>query len=108
MKRLIVLIFFPAITFCATAQSDSARSGNNITDVPASIRIASNSSLIYPGAAFGLDYPVQYIQVTKYVKNGSVIKSTKQRFVSVTLGYYHHTGFHDNFYILPEWVMRKT
>jgi hypothetical protein len=75
---------------------------------PSDFRVAYNSSLIYPGAALGIDFPVQYIEVIKHRNDGHSKTILKQRFISGTLGFYHHKGFHDNIYILPEWVMRRS
>ncbi len=75
---------------------------------PSDFRVAYNSSLIYPGAALGIDYPIQEIQLTKSWKDGRSKTIVKQRYLSGTLGFYHHKGFHDNIYILPEWVMKRS
>ena len=72
------------------------------------LRAAYNSSLIYPGATIGIDFPVHYITFTKYRKDSTSKSLYKLRFFSASLGYYHHQGFHDNLYILPEWVMRRS
>src|SRR5664280_2335386 len=72
------------------------------------LRAAYNSSLIYPGATVGIDIPVQCITFTKYRKEGTSKTIDKLRFFSASLSYYHHQGFHDNLYILPEWVMRRS
>jgi hypothetical protein len=74
--------------------------------IPASIRLAYNSSLIYPGAASSLDFPVRNIELIK-LKNDTFKSISKSRFISFNLGYYHHYGFHDNLYIMPEWIMRR-
>jgi hypothetical protein len=96
---LYILIFAFQISF---SQNDSARL------LPANLRIAYNSSIIYPGAAVGIDFPVQSIELTNIKSDGSSKSVCKLRFLSATLGYYHHEGFHDNIYLIPEWVMRRS
>jgi hypothetical protein len=76
--------------------------------IPANIRIAYNSSLIYPGATASIDMYVQNIELTKINTDGEYKKILKSRFVSLSIGFYHHKGFHDNLYILPEWIMRRS
>jgi hypothetical protein len=100
--RIIVFLYGLIVTFALSfGQTDSTKL------IPANLRLAYNSSIIYPGATTSIDFPVQNIELTKF-KNDSTFKSIcKSRFVSITLGYYHHKGFHDNLYILSEWVMRR-
>ena len=102
MKTSCLLLIFITALLKANGQSDSAISK------PANIRLAYNSSIIYPGAAIGIDFPVQDILFTKHWNNGDSMSILRQRFISGSIGYYHHRGFHDNIYILPEWVMRRT
>jgi hypothetical protein len=75
---------------------------------PSDFRVAYNSSIIYPGAALGIDYPIQEIQLTKSWNDGHSKTIIKKRYISGILGFYHHKGFHDNIYIIPEWVMRRS
>ena len=75
---------------------------------PSNIRIAFNGSLIYPGALVGIDVPMQEVLLVKQWKDGGAAFITKQRYLTANLGYYHHPGFHDNLYVLPEWVMKRT
>jgi hypothetical protein len=75
--------------------------------MPANVRIAYNTSIIYPGVTIGIDIPLQSIELTKLRNDGTSKNIYKLRFLSATLNYYHHPGFHDNLYILPEWVMRR-
>lgn len=100
--RVIVFLYGLIFTFAASfGQTDSA------SLFPANLRVAYNSSIIYPGVTASIDFPVQNIDLTKFRNDGTSKNIFKIRFVSATLGYYHHEGFHDNFYFIPEWVMRR-
>lgn len=66
------------------------------------------SSLIYPGARFGLELPVNTIYISKITKSGKTKDFTKDRFVTANLSWYHHPAFHDNVYFSGGWTMRRT
>ena len=66
------------------------------------------SSLIYPGARFGVELPVNTIYISKIRKSGRTKDFTKDRFVTASLSGYHHPAFHDNIYISAGWTMRRT
>jgi len=66
------------------------------------------SSLIYPGARFGVELPVNTIYISKIRKSGKTKDFTKDRFVTANLSWYHHPAFHDNVYLSAGWTMRRT
>ena len=76
--------------------------------VPIGYYVAYNSSLIYPGASAGINYPFREFSLSKESSNGRHYKIYKERMFSLLLGYYHHAGFHDNLYLVPGWLMRRT
>lgn len=65
-------------------------------------------SLIYPGARFGVEFPVNTIYISKIRKSGKTKDFSKDRFVTANLSWYHHPAFHDNVYLLAGWTMRRT
>jgi len=66
------------------------------------------SSLIYPGARLGVEFPVNTIYISKIRKSGKAKDFTKDRFVTANLSWYHHPAFHDNVYLSAGWTMRRT
>ncbi len=66
------------------------------------------SALIYPGARFGVELPVNTIYISKKRKSGKTRDFTKDRFVTVNLSWYHHPAFHDNVYASAGWTLRRT
>jgi hypothetical protein len=72
------------------------------------LKLAYNSSVIYPGISLGIEFPLHnyYVQVLK--KQEHIKSFTKGRFLSGNLNWYHHPYFHDNLYLTVEWVMRRT
>ena len=66
------------------------------------------SSLIYPGARLGVEFPVNTIYISKIRKSGKTKDFTKDRFVTANLSWYHHPAFHDNVYLSAGWTMRRT
>jgi hypothetical protein len=98
----IVLLLFTRVVF---PQSDSLISNNLISS---NLKISYNSSLIYPGARIGIEVPVYSINLTKYNNSPNPKQIKKERFVTSNAGWYHHPGFHDNFYLTAEWEMRRT
>jgi len=72
------------------------------------MKLSYNSSLIYPGARLGIDFPIKTIYVTKSKKSRKIKNFVKDRFISADLSWYHHPTFHDNIYITAGWTMRRT
>jgi hypothetical protein len=72
------------------------------------LKLAYNSSVIYPGVSTGMEFPLQHFnkQVSKNKKH--VRSFLRERLISGNLNWYHHQYFHDNLYLTAEWVMRRT
>jgi hypothetical protein len=66
------------------------------------------SSLIYPGVSTGFEYLIfrKVPQPSKMNRDTRILK--RDRYISASLNWYHHTDFHDNFYLTVEWLRRKT
>jgi hypothetical protein len=104
LKAGIFILTFLSCYLCH-AQNDSI---GKISDSKYNLKLAYLSTLIYPGASIGIEFPLQKLNagmVEKHKKNRSVYKS---RFISGNVNWYHHPDFHDNLYVTAEWVMRRT
>ena len=100
-------IFILTIMSCtlSRAQNDSIV---NTTGSGYNLKLAYLSTLIYPGASVGIEFPLKKLNngiLVKYKKNRSIYR---RRFISGNLNWYHHPYFHDNLYLTAEWVMRRT
>jgi len=97
------LIIFILIMPCFS-QGDSLTTRN---DISSDLRIAYNSSLIYPGIRAGIEFPVYFVSLRKNINSENIKSILKGRFISVNAGWYHHPDFHDNLYLTAEWTMRR-
>ena len=100
-RLLLVLIFGFNEGY---SQSDST-SYNRIST---SIKVGYNSSLIYPGARLGLEAPISKIFITRRSSSGKEKSFSKDQYLTSTFSFYHHSGFHDNFYFTVGWLKRRT
>lgn len=98
----IVLLFFSAL---CQAQCDSVMKPS---EYHYNIKLAYNSSLIYPGASAGIEFRIKEVNMQIIKRNKKSKSFTRSRFLSGNLNWYHHTDFHDNLYLTAEWVMRRT
>ena len=104
LKTGIFILTFLGCTLCH-AQNDSI---GNISDFKYDLKLAYLSTLIYPGASIGIEFPFPKLNagmVEIHKKNRSIYKS---RLISGNFNWYHHPDFHDNLYVTAEWVMRRT
>ena len=104
LKAGIFILTFLGCTLCH-AQNDSI---GNISDFKYDLKLAYLSTLIYPGASIGIEFPFPKLNagmVEIHKKNRSIYKS---RLISGNFNWYHHPDFHDNLYVTAEWVMRRT
>lgn len=76
-------------------------------DVSSNLKIAYNSSLIYPGIRAGIEFPVYFVSLKKTIDSENEKSILKGRFISINAGWYHHPDFHDNLYLTAEWTMRR-
>ena len=76
-------------------------------DVSSNLKIAYNSSLIYPGIRAGIEFPVYFVSLKKTIDSENEKSILKGRFISINASWYHHPDFHDNLYLTAEWTMRR-
>jgi hypothetical protein len=69
------------------------------------LKLAYNSSLVYPGARAGVEYPIRQKVVLQ--KDTDIVRYTRVQLLSVNLGWYHHPYFHDNIYLTLGYTWRK-
>jgi len=69
------------------------------------LKLSYNSSLIYPGARAGVEYPIR--QKVVYKKDTDIVRYTRVQLLSMNLGWYHHPYFHDNIYLTLGYTWRK-
>lgn len=99
---LILALFYCSLCL---AQSDSI---NDSSSRHFNLKLSYNSSLIYPGIAVGMEFPLYHVNV-QVLKNQKIVKYyTREKFITGTLNWYHHPDFHDNLYLTAEWLMRRT
>lgn len=104
LKTVILIAGLIYCTLCL-AQCDSI---NDSSARNSKLKLAYNSSLIYPGVSMGMEFPFNHVNV-QVLKNQKIVRYyTKGRFISGNLNWYHHPDFHDNLYLTAEWVMRRT
>jgi hypothetical protein len=105
LKSTLPLVLFLLLSVRGQSQSDSLPSVNKTSS---NLRIAYNSSLIYPGIKLGIEFPIYTVNLTKKSYEGKQKSIVKERFISGNAGWYHHESFHDNIYFTIEWTMRRT
>lgn len=103
-KLCLTLIFTALSIICFSQDADSVR----INKKASNLALSYISTLIYPGARFGIELPVNAIYLTKTKKSGKENISVKDRFITANLSWYHHPAFHDNVYLTAGWTMRRT
>ena len=91
-------------TFCFSQGADTAGVVRKSSD----LMLSYNSSVIYPGARLGIEFPVKTIYLTKINRSGKERDFVKDRFITTNLSWYHHPAFHDNLYFTAGWTMRRT
>lgn len=69
------------------------------------LKLSYNSSLIYPGARAGVEYPIHQTVVLQ--KDTEIVRYTRLQLLSMNLGWYHHPAFHDNIYFTLGYTWRK-
>lgn len=100
----LVFLFATSFSICFSQKADT------LTTQSASglyLKISYNSSLIYPGARAGAEFPFSSKAITKIKKAGTEKQFTKARLLTANLGWYHHPGFHDNVYLTAGFTARR-
>lgn len=95
------MLFLLSLTMTSYGQTS-----DSIINRSTNLVLSYNSSLIYPGARFGFEFPIRSIKIIKEKSNGEKVV-IKDRFITTQLGWYHHPSFHDNFYLTAGWTMRR-
>lgn len=103
-KFCLTLAILAYSTFCFAQSVDSL----SIVKISSNLVLSYNSSLIYPGARMGVEFPVKTILITKINKSGKEKDFTQDRFVTSNISWYHHPAYHDNLYFTAGWTMRRT
>lgn len=104
LKTAIIVLSALFSVFCQ-AQSDSI---NKLTVCDYNLKLAYNSSLIYPGISSGIEFHISRMDSVLSIRHFRKKPLVRTRFVSANLNWYHHPAFHDNLYFAAEWVMRRT
>jgi hypothetical protein len=100
-------VFILALLGCTLCQAQNDSTGKKYS-FKYNLKLAYYSTIIYPGASAGIEFPIQKLNsglAEKYKKNRTIYRS---RFISGNLNWYHHPYFHDNLYLTAELVMRRT
>lgn len=98
---LIILLLSSCISYSQRDTTFSHRTSSNI-------KLAYNSSLIYPGLRMGTETPFHRRIITKTKKSGKQKLVYKDQFFSSNFGWYRHPGFHDNLYLTVGYTIRRT
>jgi hypothetical protein len=105
MQKTGISILFIIYCISCQAQNDTIR---KLSYCDYNLKLAYNSSLIYPGASAGVEFLLQSKNIQRSGKNDKDKSFSKTRLISGNLNWYHHPDFHDNLYLTAEWVMRRT
>ena len=105
-EKFILTIVGSFIAFCSFSQD---KDSTFIAPSPLlNLKASYNSSLIYPGARLGVEFPVMQFNPNIKKRCGRTKKIVKDRLISVNIGWYHHPYYHDNLYLTGGWTMRRT
>jgi hypothetical protein len=99
MKKLFVL-------FIGLLCLQRSYAQNSVELSPMGLKVAYMGSILYPGFKVGIEQPYKVHQINKK-KSWGTKTIFKERYWTLNLGYYHHTTFHDNLYLLAEWQLRR-
>ncbi|TDN37823.1 hypothetical protein E4631_25375 [Hymenobacter sp. UV11] len=102
--RILLLVLLPSVP-AAFAQTSPAA---ELVPQSASLVLASNSSLIYPGLKVGVEFPLRTAGVTRPRKAGAPKVFTRALLLTTSANWYHHPTFHDNTYLALGLLNRRT
>jgi len=100
----LILLFATSSYFCFSQTADSTKTQR----IPINLKVSYNSSLIYPGARLGLEFPFKTTTVTIIKKQGKEKHFKKAWIITANMGWYHHPSYHDNLYYTVGWTARRT
>lgn len=103
MKTIISIL---GILYCLSCQSQSD-TVNKPYNCHYNLKLAYNSSIIYPGLTTGIEIPVLCMKYMDLIVKPSLKSFYKKRYISGTISWYHHPQFHDNIYLTIEWLLRR-
>lgn len=106
MIRTIILLALLLLGNNCYAQADSVFVTTKKTS--SSLKIAYNSSIVYPGIRLGIETLLKRTLINKIKKSGSKKVIFNDIFLNTTLSWYHHPTFHDNLYLTTGIVLRRT
>lgn len=102
---LLILLLLPGFL---TAQGRWSSVTHKDIKESATLRLSYLSSLIYPGAAFGIQFPIRTRIYHKTSRSGDEKTSRRDRFWSANIGFYHHPTLHDHLMLHAAYGMRRT
>ncbi len=102
MKKISMLLPLTILGICLQAQPP----GIPLPLPATAVKAAYLGSVVYPGFKIGIERPYKIVQVEKAKKRRTKVFS-KERSLTANLGYYHHTNYHDNFFLLIERQKRR-
>lgn len=105
-NRKFILAYLCSVSslFCFSQKNDSVV----IERISCNLKISYNSSLIYPGARLGIEFPFKTTSITKHRKHGKKKNFVSDQFITGNISWYHHPSFHDNLYFTAGWATRRT
>jgi len=104
LKTVLSILIIFNFSLCQ-AQDDIISKSSSKT---LNLKLAYISSVIYPGATAGVEFPIKqsFNYISKKKRKDKYF--AKSRFITTNINWYHHPDFHDNLYLTSEWVMRRT
>jgi hypothetical protein len=100
-------IIFASLVFLSLVASYNVSYAQDPKEVPSTgFKASYMGSVIYPGLKLGVERPIKVIHLEKEKRKGLKVLS-KEKYLTLNLGFYHHPTFHDNFYMLAEYQMRR-
>lgn len=110
IRLALIIIVITILFYHKQAQSQEILTGRNayqLNYTPATgIGGGFLGSIIHPGFKIGIERPYRYTQIEKFR-----MRRTKtvydERYLSYSLGMYHHQNYHSNFFSQVDWIARR-
>ncbi|MBP7509418.1 MAG: hypothetical protein KA807_16520 [Prolixibacteraceae bacterium] len=71
------------------------------------VKLGYNFDFINPGFTAGYEHLYKIKNNERKLKSGKIRSSKWESIISGNIGFYHHTGFHDNIYVTFGWAKRR-
>lgn len=94
---LTIILLLISTVFIQAQQIGDYTPGNGV-------RLSYMGSVTYPGFKIGYERTFREIEATEPLLDKK--SYTKEKYISYSLGMYHHPTFHDNYFAQIEWNMR--